>query len=483
MEQRLAKRREQEVKDLDLRRRLAEQNIMAGHAKSENVVEKLRRCRSDTAERNDIFTDFQYISAQQEKERKTQISKFEEHLADGLARQKAIEHRQEMDRKRICDASEELRQLKENLHMAKVNKERSQQMLEIQVRKQQDKMCDHRIAEYMEDQRLQHLELEQKLQIEKEKQRYKVKQINQEQIAAKEAQRKEAYEEHLKEKAEVEELVNKIAQEDLQERQAKDQKAEETRKLLRKFMEEQKARADAMEQAERDENERIEQFARDKRAREEAIQKQKEEAEAEKLRLFRQMIDGMQSEKAKKDEMEYLRNELHAEEAEAEIKKKDQLLIRKKLEDREEMKAAYAQQMAAREEKKAAAAKEEDKMRDVLLKKYAEDDRIELMNEQKRRMKVLEHKREADKQIKIKREMFDKMRAEELKERDYFADEEAKRQVIINAERKRLLKEHAAELLDFLPKWTLEKPEDLAHVTGKPGMSASASAPSLKTPY
>jgi len=36
---------------------------------------------------------------------------------------------------------------------------------------------------------------------------------------------------------------------------------------------------------------------------------------------------------------------------------------------------------------------EEDSLRQQMLAKFAEDDRIELMNAQKRRMKQLEHKR------------------------------------------------------------------------------------------
>merc|ERR1712061_894433 len=122
----------------------------------------------------------------------------------GLTRRKAAQQRDDMEKKRICDGSEELRALKERLHMAKVNKERAQQLLEIEVRKEKDRLQEHAIAEFMNNERLEHQELEHKLNIEKSKQRERVKHINQQQIAMKEAQREEAMQEYVKEKAQVE---------------------------------------------------------------------------------------------------------------------------------------------------------------------------------------------------------------------------------------------------------------------------------------
>merc|ERR1712203_1110527 len=125
-----------------------------------------------------------------------------------LASRKALQLRECMDKRRICDGSEELRALKERLHMAKVNKERAQQLLEISVRKEKDRFIDHKVAEHMENERLEHIELEHKLNIEKSKQRERVKHINQQQIAMKEAQREDAQEEYNKEKKQVQELVD-----------------------------------------------------------------------------------------------------------------------------------------------------------------------------------------------------------------------------------------------------------------------------------
>merc|ERR1719265_2027641 len=134
------------------------------------------------------------------------IAEAEERLADELARRNAENTRKEQDRRRICDGSEELRALKERLHAAKVNKERAQQLLEIQVRNERDRRLEHVIAEHIDNERLEHIELEHKLEIEKMKQRERVKVINQQQIAMKEQQAELAMFEYAREREQVEEL-------------------------------------------------------------------------------------------------------------------------------------------------------------------------------------------------------------------------------------------------------------------------------------
>jgi len=240
MEQRMARRRENEAKTLSLRRSIAERNILAGHSASEARIEGLRRARSEAAERRELFMDYSMVRMEQDKARRKQITLFEDQLADELARRKADQIREEMEKRRICDGSEELRRLKERLHMAKVNKERAVQLLEIEVRKEKDRFIDQKLDESMENERLEQNELEIKLSVEKAKQAERVKVINQQQIAMKEAAKQEALEEYLKERQQVENLVKKIEQEDELERQAREEKKKESQEMLRQFMIEQK---------------------------------------------------------------------------------------------------------------------------------------------------------------------------------------------------------------------------------------------------
>jgi len=461
VEQRVSKFRAQEAKDGELRRKLTEHNILAGHGSSATRVEAKRRARSEAAERRELFTDYTHTQAQQQKARSAQIAQFEEYLADELSKRKAMQLREDMDRRRICDGSEELRSLKERLHVAKVNKERAQQMVQQQVAAHEDRLHEQHIAEHMENERLEHVELEHKLHLEKSKQRERVKVINQQQITMKEEQRQEALHEYMRERDQVAELVNKIAAEDAQESAARSAKQDETKAALRQFMVEQKAKQEMMERAEWEENQQIEQYAADKRAREARLAEEKAEQEREKVRVLNAMLGQMEARSKEKEELEQLRNDLHLEELEEESRRREEMQMRKKLEDKEEMAQAYKFQMQLKAEKANKDRDEENNMRDHLMKKFAEDDRIEQMNEHKRRMKVEAHKREAERLVALRREMYEQQRESERAHEAHLRENESSRQRIIEEERRRLLAEHGAELSDFLPKGTLETHDDL----------------------
>lgn len=460
VEQRILKNRASEAKEAELRRTLVENNILAGHGKSELRVESMRRERSEAAMRHELYMDYTFTKSQQDEERRTRIAQFEENLADELAKRKADSLREEMSKRRICDGSEELRQLKERLHAAKVNKERAVQLLDLEVRKEGGRLHEHKIAEHMENERVSKMELEHKLNFEKSKQRQRVKTINQQQIATKEASRQEALVEYIKERDQVEALVAQINKEDDEEQAAREEKKDESKRMLRQFMIDQKSKQMAMEEAERDEGHRIEQYAKDKRAREARLAEEAEQVAKEKERVLRKMLGAAEAKNKEKEELERLRNDLHLETLEAESRRREELHMRKKLEDREEMKNAYVYQMRLKEEKKANADDEEGRLRENLMRKFAEDDRIEQMNDMKRRMKLAQHKREADRLMEVRQQMFESARDQERQAAEGMKVDEGKRQVVIEEERRRLLQEHAVHLKDFLPKYTLESKED-----------------------
>jgi len=469
VEQKIQKGRIQEAKNAELRRMLVTHNLISGYARSERNVEGLRRCRSEAMERRDLFTDYNFVKCAQDKERRKLMSDAEDRLADEIARRNAHNMRVEQDRRRICDGSEELRALKERLHAAKVNKERAQQLFEIERRNEKDRRLDHVLAEHLENERLEHIELEHKLEIEKMKQRERVAIINKQQIAMKEAQREEAMQEYVKEKAQVAELVERIEKEEAEQEEAKEQKKQESREMLLRFKQEAAERQAALEQAEHEENQKIADYAQAKAEREERAAQEKQRAEKEKERIQLKIVAAAEMKNKEKEELEMLRNELHGEEHEAEARRREELQQRKKLEDREEMKRASLLQMEQQERKKAAALVEEEKIRNILLAKFAEDDRIEQMHEHKRRMKIEEHKREAKRQLEARREAYATQREAERDEERNLRSDEADRQIIIDAERKKLLREHAIPLRDFLPKGTLADMEDYNFVFGPGG--------------
>merc|ERR1712118_204565 len=147
-------------------------------------------------------------------------------------------------------------------------------------------------------------------------------------------------------------------------------------------------------------------------------------------------------------------------ELEAEHRRREELQVRKKLEDRAEMMRAYESQMQLKEEKKKMDKEEEEKFRVQLMAKFAEDDRIEQLNDQKRRMKIQKHRREVERLIKEKHLLYEAKREQEIEEQRKGREEEARRHTIVELERQRLLREHAGDLQEFFPKGVLEHDSD-----------------------
>ena len=76
---------------------------------------------------------------------------------------------------------------------------------------------------------------------------------------------------------------------------------------------------------------------------------------------------------------------------------------------------------------------------------------MELLNDQKRRMKQLEHKKEIDRLVALKREQREMDRQKEIsmdREQDEIS---LLRRQIIEQERQRMLREQAGDLVGFLP--------------------------------
>ena len=107
---------------------------------------------------------------------------------------------------------------------------------------------------------------------------------------------------------------------------------------------------------------------------------------------------------------------------------------------------------------------EEEQFKRAMLDKFANDDRLDQLNAQKRRMKQLEHRREIERLLEERRAKYEEERAAELQEQLDAEKVEQIRQQIIEEERKRMLAAHAKNLgLKHLPKGVISNEADLAY--------------------
>lgn len=118
----------------------------------------------------------------------------------------------------------------------------------------------------------------------------------------------------------------------------------------------------------------------------------------------------------------------------------------------EELQAAKDYQLQLKAIRLQEERKMEEEFKIKMAQKFAEDERLEQMNAQKRRMRELQHKRDIEKLWQDKLEVYRQQREAEYEERRQAAEMEAFKKQAIEEEKQRLLRQHADILSQFNPK-------------------------------
>ncbi|PIK60233.1 putative meiosis-specific nuclear structural protein 1 [Apostichopus japonicus] len=185
-----------------------------------------------------------------------------------------------------------------------------------------------------------------------------------------------------------------------------------------------------------EENHQILKFAQMQQAREEDRMENQKLKEELKTKVQQNLTEDIRKKQEFEDEMERVRQELYLEEQEEAERQKEMAEIERRIRQRLELQQTYQQQLQLKEYRRQAELKEEEEFKQQMLSKFAEDDRIEQMNAQKRRMKQQEHRRAVEQLIDDRRAQFANDRARELQEREEQEALERLRLQIIEEERK-----------------------------------------------
>lgn len=264
--------------------------------------------------------------------------------------------------------------------------------------------------------------------------------------------REEAYQEYCREKEQVDAVVQRMIEEDNEVSRINKQKKEQAQADMILSMNEKRALLKRQKEMEEYEDEMVRRYALQQQERQEEIELQKQKAEEIKEQIFKTLEAEEQSRRAEKEFQERLRNELYDQETEEAAQAKERAEAEKRVRVREELQAARDYQMRLKAEREAEEKRMEDEFKRKLMDKFAEDERLEQMNAQRRRMRELEHKREVERLWQEKLILYKQQRdAEEEEQRIAKQDEQIKAS-IIEQEKQRLLQEHAQILSAHHPK-------------------------------
>ena len=496
--------READNKVQALSSHLARDKELAENFRSDYRVDRRRLVNEQRLAAKDMYASQSLQVAAAAQNREAVLREQDERLAAELARRNTQAVREAKNVQRICEQSEELRELEEKLKAAYMNKEREAQIKESASLIAKQAEAEAIMAKEMEADRQRGLQAEAYRDYLRHQDGTAMRAALDKQMEEKEAFKQEAYEQFLKEKEMVDQVtgaahphsrsaapstlstpspssprtirslplllsrlanaqvVEAILAEDRAEAEARHKKEGEIKGYIDNFIREQEEYKKIRQQEIEAENEAIRAYAQQVMAREQALRLAREKDQNAKDEILERMSAQMAQRQKEADELENLRNELVIQETEERVLQKEKEKMERAVKQRMDIAMAneYQRQLKSirREEEKA----EEDVFRQAMLDKFAEDDRLDQMNAQKRRMKQMEHRREIERLLEMRREKYEQERAAELQEQMDAERVEGIRQQIIEEERKRMLAAHAANLgLKHLPKGVLSTNADL----------------------
>ncbi|KAK3737795.1 hypothetical protein QZH41_015857 [Actinostola sp. cb2023] len=433
-------RRKENLRE-DQLKRIGQEKVLEANLASEERIESRRFLRKLQQEEQERQTNEAIIKNEERQQLKEQQQEQEIRLARELENIKLEAQKDEKLRQHIRENSVEIQELQAKLKAGYMNRERAAQLAEREVMELADKKKEDEINRKMEVEYKRALVVER----EKEKQRWgeSVRYQNEleKQLTEKEKRKQVAYEEFLKEKLMIDEIVRKIYEEDQREISDRLEKQRATQRYIEEFKtkrNEWKHREQALME---EENRRIIEFAHLQQEREEQRMEKQKQQEEEMATVQKALADKIWKNQEERDEMERIRLELHMEEQEEFERQKEMMEIENKIRQRLDLQLTRRQQLEFKEQRLQAEKDEEEEFR--------------------RKTTVCMNIKAVERLIEDRRMQNQKGRETELQARQEEERMQSFRKEIIEQERQRLLREHAAKLLGFLPKGVLRDSRDL----------------------
>ncbi|KAM9275372.1 meiosis-specific nuclear structural protein 1 [Morus bassanus] len=382
-------------------------------------------------------------------------------LAAELARRDCEKLKDGKMRQHVRENSLELRELEKKLKSAYMNKARAAQITEKQALQYEKMKCEAERAQKMKEEYERVIKEESSAELKRNKEKIMYQQELEKQLEEQAKKKQDAYEEFLREKLMIDEIIRKIFEEDQMEKQLKLDKMRATQTYIEEFKKEQALWRRRKQEEMEEENRKIMEFANIQRQREDHQMAKVRDTEEKRQRLQSMIAQYLEREQQEREELEKVRQELYLEEQAETERQKEMAEIEKRMRQRLDLRQTYEEQFALKKVAQQAIQEEEEAFRQQMLAKFAEDDRIEQMNAQKRRMKQLEHRRAVEKLIEDRRKQFIADKEHELEERQLEERRQENIRAIVEEERQKLLKEHASKLLGYLPRGVLKDEDDI----------------------
>jgi len=477
-------RRAEESRVSDLLRYTAQSQKLCNAAKSEVMISNARKANFiSQVEAENLARE--HIEKQNESVQRSVLKQLQSRrLAEKISNEKRERKRMELEIQRICETSEELKELESSLKIAYVNKERAVQQQERILINNLEQARNHEIDKQMEFDRQQEIERDYERDKKRREKLSKQKIVLQRQIKDNKVRaiilfvffvligpgtfylltrrffdfniQKEFAQkiriEALKDKNIVDAIVTRINEEDKLELKERKRKKEETRMLIQQFYEEREKHKRLLAQQEKEQEAEIEAYNKVMEQRKEQEEFLKKTVDDERRARWEKVTEETKALNQSKEILDTLRDMLWQEELEEKRINEEKQLAIARARRKKEMMRDNQSQIKNKREMIAEMEREERRMVDVMLAKFEADEIEEQKKAQIRKMEKNHFVQEAQIQRKERARMFELEKEKQLRERSAGAEKEEYRQRVIAEARRKLLSQHATELKGFLPK-------------------------------
>lgn len=166
------------------------------------------------------------------------------------------------------------------------------------------------------------------------------------------------------------------------------------------------------------------------------------------------------------EDRENLLIELAIEEAALKIVEEEKRSEERRVRMREEGTKEHAAQKRLKEERVKKEREEDDRLVAAMVAKFKEDERLEQLNRQAKKQKILNHKKGVEELMIKRRAAREKGQRLQRLAAEQKAKIEAESSEIIERERTRLLREYAAKLKGYLPKGVAKTDDEYKMIYG-----------------
>eukprot|EP00921_Rhytidocystis_pertsovi_P003380 GHVQ01005839.1.p1 GENE.GHVQ01005839.1~~GHVQ01005839.1.p1 ORF type:complete len:494 (-),score=156.35 GHVQ01005839.1:115-1596(-) len=462
-EQRLQKQRVQEARQGELHRYINDQQTWAAHNTSTQRVDAIRRKQEKSQIEAELRLQQELQHRHEEQIHRRETHATEQRIAAALSQAEAEAVRESNVRRRVCENSSELRELRSRLDVARANKLIAEQILEKDLRREEERIRGAALDERILEENMEEVEKRRGEEIQKEAHKRTVLLELQSQMEDKVLEQERWYKEFEKDKEEVAVVVGRIQMEDEAAAEDRLKKKREEKENLSKFLQVREEYQQQQKLREEEESKGIQTYAELKLKRETQLLEERQEQEEERKKVLSKLYkDKLKSDKKQQD-TEQMLNDLYLEELEQKNIRQEEEAAEKRQNDKLAMQQAYRTQMDIKRDLQMKQAQEEEMFRQSMLTKFAEDDRLEQLSDLKRKQKIRDHKKAVEELVKVREEKYNAERIHMQAEQERTVQEEEVRVKLIEEERQRVLREEVVSqsLLKFLPKGTLRDEEDV----------------------